>query len=43
MSGDMVLIRKLISGEWDDDFLVLEPGQELGMSFDNNVIECVLR
>jgi hypothetical protein len=42
MTGDMVLIRKLILGEWDDNFLRVEPGQGIGMSYDNNIVECVL-
>ncbi len=42
MAGDMVLIRKLILGEWDGDFLRLEPRQSITMSYDENVVECAL-
>ena len=45
MAGDMVLIRRLISGEWQtdsaNDFLVLQPGQQLVMTYDENVIGCI--
>ncbi len=39
IAGDLVLIRRLVNGDWDNDFLVLEPGQELAMSFDDEVIK----
>lgn len=38
LAGELILIRKLIDGEWDDDMLVLEPGQRLAMSYDEQVI-----
>jgi hypothetical protein len=42
VAGDMVLVRKLICGNWDEDFLVLEPGQKLQMTHDDDVIGCGL-
>ena len=42
MAGDLVLIRKLILGEWDEHFLQLEPQQSISMSYDDNVVECTL-
>jgi hypothetical protein len=45
MAGDMVLIRRLISGDWQtdpgNDFLVLPPGQQVVMTYDENVIGCI--
>jgi hypothetical protein len=38
IAGDMVLIRRLLTGEWDNDFLVLKPGQKLGMAYDDEII-----
>jgi hypothetical protein len=38
IAGEMVLVRKLMNGTWDDDYLVLKPGQRLGMSYDEDVI-----
>jgi len=38
VAGDRVLIRRLLNGDWNDDYLVLNPGQHLEMSFDENVI-----
>ncbi len=44
MAGDLVLIRRLIQGDWGDgetgDFLILQPGQALSMTYDDNVIGC---
>jgi hypothetical protein len=38
--GDPGLLRALLNGEWDDErFLVLEPGQTLRMTADENVVE----
>lgn len=39
-NGDPSLINRLVSGDWNDqDFLVLEPGQTLKMTADDNVVE----
>jgi hypothetical protein len=40
VAGDMVLVRRLLFGDWMDDFLVLEPGQHLRMTYDQQVIGC---
>lgn len=40
LAGDLVLIRKLLFGEWQEDFLVLPPGQQIVMSCDESVISC---
>lgn len=39
IAGSMELLRKLIRGEWDNDFLLLEPGQVLAPSHDDGVIK----
>ena len=39
IAGSMELLRKLIRGEWDDNFLVLEPGQILRPSHDDLVVK----
>jgi hypothetical protein len=38
LAGELVLIRRLLEGDWDDDFLVLQPGQRLAMSYDPAII-----
>jgi hypothetical protein len=38
LKGDMGILRKLIYGEWDDEFLVLEPGESLEPSYDEQVV-----
>ncbi len=42
VAGDMVLLRRLLYGDWADDFLILQPGQQLTMTYDANVIGCVM-
>jgi hypothetical protein len=37
MAGDLILIRRLLQGEWDDDFLILGPGQCVVMTADERV------
>jgi hypothetical protein len=34
VEGSMALLRKLIHGEWDEDFLLLEPGQTVQPTHD---------
>ncbi len=42
LAGELILIRKLIDGEWDEaDMLVVAPGEELAMSYDERVIKAV--
>jgi hypothetical protein len=38
VAGDLVMIRQLLNGDWNDDFLILKPGQRLGMSYDEKII-----
>lgn len=40
LAGNLTLIRRLLNGEWDDDFLVVPPGQQVAMSYDENVVMC---
>jgi hypothetical protein len=41
LEGSMVLLRRLLDGDWDDDFLVLRPGERLAMSWDDGVVKAV--
>lgn len=37
--GDISLLRRLLSGEWDsEDFLVLRPGEKVAPSYDDRII-----
>jgi hypothetical protein len=38
MPGDLALIRRLLSGDWERDFLVLQPGQQIRMAYDDDVV-----
>lgn len=39
LTGSMLILRKLIHGEWDDDFLVLQPGETIAPSYDDGVVK----
>jgi hypothetical protein len=41
LSGDHRLIRKLLNGDWDADILRLQPGQQIEMTCDDSVIDCI--
>jgi hypothetical protein len=41
LAGDMVLVRRLLLGDWEEDFLVLQPGEQVKLTYDHNVIGCV--
>jgi hypothetical protein len=38
MQGDSRLIKNLIYGEWEKDFLILKPGEKLKMTYDEGII-----
>jgi len=38
IKGDLGLLRKLVNGEWDDDFLVVPPGWKIVPTHDDRVI-----
>ena len=41
LKGDAELVRKLLAAEWDEDFLVLQPGQRIAVTHDSRIIEAV--
>lgn len=41
VEGSMILLRRLLDGDWDDDMLVLQPGERLAMSWDDDVVKAV--
>ncbi len=39
LAGELILVRRLVDGDWaPEDFLVLQPGERLAMSYDEAVI-----
>ena len=42
VAGDLVLIRRLLDGDWADDFLVVRPGEQVKMTYDTDVIGCAV-
>jgi hypothetical protein len=38
--GDVILIHRLLAGDWADDFLVVQPGEQVAMTYDHSVIGC---
>jgi hypothetical protein len=42
IAGDMSLLQTLLDGPWDDDrFLVVQPGEKVEVSYDENVVKAV--
>ena len=41
VAGDLALIRRLLEGDWKDDFMILRPGEQVKMTYDEGIIECV--
>lgn len=41
IGGSMELLRRFIDGEWDGDFVVLNPGQKVKASHDDDVVRAV--
>jgi len=40
LAGDLALIRRLLAGDWTEDFLVVQPGQQIMMAYDDEVMTC---
>jgi len=38
LQGDLSLVHRLLAGEWDDDFLVVQPGQRIVATNDSRII-----
>lgn len=39
LAGDLILLRRLISGDWKgNDFQVAQPGQRINASYDNSIV-----
>jgi hypothetical protein len=38
LRGDLDLIRRLLAGAWDDDFLVVQPGQRIVATYDERIV-----
>ena len=39
ITGDLSLLRRLIGGDWDDDFLIVPPGKHIQAAYNDGVIE----
>jgi hypothetical protein len=42
VAGDLVLIRRLLDGDWAGDFLLVQPGEQVKMTYDTDVIGCAV-
>ena len=40
VAGDIVLLRRLLDGDWATDFMVVPPGQTIAMTYDNEILCC---
>lgn len=41
LTGDLVLLRRLLEGDWDEDFLIVPPGQKINMTYDEIIVGCL--
>jgi hypothetical protein len=41
LEGSLVLLRHLVDGDWNEDVLIVQPGERLAMSHDDDVIRAV--
>jgi hypothetical protein len=41
VAGEMGLVRGLMDGDWGADFLIVQPGQAIAMTYDTEIIGCV--
>ena len=39
LSGNLSLLRRLISGDWNEDFLIVPPGKQICQTYNDDVIE----
>jgi hypothetical protein len=39
--GDLVLLRRLLMGDWESDFLVLQPDQQVAMTHNDDVLGAI--
>lgn len=42
LAGDTILIKRLLDGDWDEDFLILQPGQQIEMIGGEEVIQAAV-
>ncbi len=42
MAGDSGLIRRLLNGDWENDFLVLRPGEQIAMTYGPEVVKAAI-
>ena len=42
LPGNLDLIRRLLNGDWDQDYLILQPGQSITMAYDDSILSCQL-
>lgn len=40
LAGDLALIGRLLTGDWNEDFLTVEPGRQISMAYDDDVVCC---
>jgi Protein of unknown function (DUF1638) len=41
VAGDMTLFQRLVDGDWNDDFLIIQPGETIKPTHDENIINVV--
>jgi hypothetical protein len=41
LNGDMLLLKQLLMGNWNGDFLIVHPGQHIAMSYDQDIVTSI--
>lgn len=41
IAGDMRLVQRLLDGDWENDFLVLQPGRKIAETYNDDIIDDV--
>ena len=41
LTGDLTLLRRLLNGDWNEDFLIVPPGQQIQTAYNDEVIESI--
>lgn len=41
IDANLTLLKRLLDGKWEDDFLILSPGEKIKASFNDDIVKCI--